>query len=159
MLWRIFAAMKKMTFALAVPLLWLAACRPSEAPLTQDEVIAVIQRFDEGWRHKNLLTVDSTLAPAYIYFTQSGGLFSRDSVVQTAGSPAYTLDTMSRREFEVELHGNTAIVSTRWQGRGLYKGVPFDEDQRCSITIIKQNGRALIATEHCTPIRQARIFH
>jgi hypothetical protein len=151
--------MKKNTPFVIGFLFCLAACKQAEKPLTQEEVIAVIQKFDEGWRQKNLATVDSVLAPAYIYFTQSGGLFSRDSVVQTAGSPAYTLDTVSRREFEVTLLGNTAIVSTRWRGKGLYKEVPFDEDQRCSITVIKEKGRVLIAAEHCTPIKQARIFH
>jgi len=139
--------------------LCLCACRSPQKPLTEEEVIAVIKRFDAGWQHKNLPVVDSTLAPAYIYFTQSGGLFSRDSVVHTAGSPNYTLDTMSRKEFEVELHGNMAIVSTRWKGKGIYKGVPFDEDQRCSITIIKEDGRVLIASEHCTPIRPPGAFH
>jgi hypothetical protein len=151
--------MKKIALAAIVALLGISACKQTNGPLTQEEVIAVIERFDKGWRNKQLPTVDSVLAPTYIYFTQSGGLFSRDSVVQTAGAPYYTLDTMSRREFEVELHGNTAIVSTRWYGRGIYKGAPFDEDQRCSITIIKQNGRALIAAEHCTPIKTAKIFH
>jgi Domain of unknown function (DUF4440) len=137
----------------------ISACKQAEKPLTQEEVIAVIQKFDDGWRQKNLSMVDSVLAPAYIYFTQSGGLFSRDSVVQTAGSPAYTLDTMSRREFAVELHGTTAIVSTRWRGKGVYKELPFDEDQRCSITVIKEKGRVMIAAEHCTPIKPVRVFH
>jgi len=38
---------------------------------TEQEVIDVINRFDEGWKNKNLKEVDSTLAPVYIYFTQS----------------------------------------------------------------------------------------
>lgn len=155
----IFAPMKKNAPLFIGLLCCLCACKQKEKPLTQEEVIAVIQKFDEGWRQKNLGTVDSVLAPAYIYFTQSGGLFSRDSVVQTAGSPNYTLDTMSRREFAVELHGSSAIVSTRWRGKGMYKEVPFDEDQRCSITVIKEKGRVWIAAEHCTPIKPVRIFH
>jgi hypothetical protein len=127
--------------------------------LTKEEVIAVIQRFDEGWRKKNLSEVDSVLAPAYVYFTQSGGIFIRDSVVQTAGSSAYTLEQVSRSEFEVELYDNTAVVSTRWKGKGEYKGTPFNEDQRCSITIVKHNNKVEILSEHCTPIKTNRIFH
>lgn len=127
--------------------------------LTEEEVINVIKRFDEGWRNKNLKAVDSVLAPSYIYFTQSGGTFIRDSVVTTAGSPAYVLESMDRAEFKIKLYGNTAVVSTRWQGKGNYKGVPFNEDQRCSITIIKHNNKIEILTEHCTPIKGNRIFH
>jgi Domain of unknown function (DUF4440) len=93
------------------------------------------------------------------YWHQSGGIFNRDSVVSTAGSPAYTLDRVSRSSYEVQLYGNTAIVSTRWQGKGMYKGIPFDEDQRCSITIVKTGKKVEIMSEHCTPIKPAVVFH
>lgn len=130
-----------------------------QQPLTKDEVINAIKKFDDGWQNKNLNAVDSVLAPAYIYFTQSGGTFSRDSVVATAGENSYTLHDMSRSEFDVTLDDNTAIVSTRWKGKGTYRGVPFNEDQRCSIVLIKKNNKVEILSEHCTPIKTTSIFH
>ncbi len=137
----------------------ISSCSAKNNLLTEAEVVDIIKRFDDGWRTKNLARVDSVLAPKYIYFTQSGGTFIRDSVVQTAGSPVYTLESMSRSDYEVELYGNTAIVNTRWRGKGMYKGVPFDEDQRCSIAIVKRNGVLSIISEHCTPIKTGNIFH
>ncbi len=136
-----------------------AICSCNKQDITEAEVITVIKKFDDGWLNKNLRSVDSVLAPAYIYFTQSGGTFSRDSVVATAGENSYILHDMSRTEFTVTLYDNTAIVSTRWKGKGAYRGVPFDEDQRCSITLIKKNGKVEILSEHCTPIKGNRIFH
>ena len=127
--------------------------------ITEAEVINAIKKFDNGWENKNLHAVDSVLAPSYVYFTQSGGTFSRDSVVATAGENAYLLHDMSRTEFHVTLYGNTAIVSTRWKGKGIYRGVPFDEDQRCSIMLIKKDNKVEILSEHCTPIKGNRIFH
>ena len=121
-------------FLLAVTALY--SCNRSS--ITEEEVIAAIKKFDNGWENKNLHTVDSVLSHSYVYFTQSGGIFSRDSVVATAGSPSYVLHNMCRSEYVVTLYDNTAIVSTRWKGRGTYRGVPFDEDQRCSITLIKK---------------------
>ena len=135
------------------------SCEMKQAPLTTEEVIAVIKRFDEAWQTKNLQGVDSVLSPAYIYFTQSGGTFSRANLVETAGSQDYTLEKMGRYEYHVSLFENTAVVSTRWQGKGSYKGTPFDEDQRCSITIIKHDGKVEILSEHCTPIKPNRILH
>ena len=135
------------------------SCEMKQAPLTTEEVIAVIKRFDEAWRTKNLQGVDSVLSPAYIYFTQSGGTFSRSNLVETAGSQDYTLEKMDRHEYHVKLFENTAVVSTRWQGKGSYMGTPFDEDQRCSITIIKYDGKVEILSEHCTPIKPNRILH
>lgn len=153
--------MKVIRFALIVCSLSMTiiACKTKNTPLTETEVTDVINRFDKAWREKNLHVVDSVLSPAYIYFTQSGSTFNRDSVVQTAGSPTYTLDNVERSEYEVTITGNTAIVSTRWRGKGNYRGVRFDEDQRCSITIIKENNKVQILTEHCTPIKTDRIFH
>jgi hypothetical protein len=149
--------MKSITILLLFITLFTSCTR--KQVLTREEVIDVIKRFDQGWRNKNLKTVDSVLAPVYVYFTQSGGTFIRDSVVQTAGSPSYMLESMDRAEFDVRLYENTAVVSTRWQGKGTYKGTPFNEDQRCSITIIKRNNKVEILSEHCTPIKGNRIFH
>ncbi len=140
-------------------LLTTGGCRQKPSPLTREEVIKAIEQFDKGWKDKNLGMVDAVLSPVYIYFTQSGGIFERDRLVQTAGSATYTLDSMARLEFLVELYGNTAVVSTRWKGKGWYKGVYFNEDQRCSLTIVKIENRVSILSEHCTPINSKRVFH
>ena len=136
----------------------LFSCSQRNA-ITHEEVIEAINKFDNGWENKNLKSVDSVLSPAYIYFTQSGSTFSRDSVVATAGENSYALQDMSRSEIAITLYGNTAIVSTRWKGKGSYRGTPFNEDQRCSIVLIKKENKVEILSEHCTPIRTNIIFH
>ncbi len=136
----------------------MSSCEQKDA-ITKEEVINVINKFDSGWENKNLHAVDSVLSPAYIYFTQSGSTFSRDSVVATAGGNSYILQDMSRSELAITLYGNTAIVSTRWKGKGVYRGMPFNEDQRCSIVLIKKDNRVEILSEHCTPITSSSIFH
>lgn len=151
--------MKNLSFAMFSIVILFASCVKTNAPLTREEVISVIRKFDEGWRHKNMKEVDAVLAPAYVYFTQSGGTFSRDSVVATSGSVNYTLQDMSRSAYDVELFENTAVVSTRWQGKGSYHGTAFNEDQRCSITILKHHDKIEILSEHCTPIKAVSLFH
>lgn len=135
------------------------SCKRAPTPLTEAEALSVINQFDSGWEHKDFKEVDSALSPSYIYFTQSGSTFSRDSVVATAGEDTYKLSDVSRTEFTVTLDGNTAIVSSRWKGKGSYRGTPFNEDQRCSIVVIKIGDKVEILSEHCTPIRTSRIFH
>ncbi len=151
--------MRTFSLLIFVLIILFGSCTKTPAPLTREEVITVIRKFDEGWRHKNMKEVDEVLAPAYIYFTQSGGTFSRDSVVATAGSANYVLEDMSRSSYDVELFENTAVVSTRWQGKGIYHGIPFNEDQRCSITILKHHDKIEILSEHCTPIKAVSLFH
>jgi hypothetical protein len=151
--------MKPIIWITGVMLLLFTGCKKSRNMLTEKEVLSIIQRFDAGWETKNLQLVDSVLSPDYIYFTQSGGTFSREGVVQTAGSSEYTLESMQRSALDIHITGNTAIISTRWKGKGVYRGVAFDEDQRCSIVVVKQNGRVSILSEHCTPVRHTPIFH
>lgn len=150
--------MGKLLLFVCLQIILLASCKKNQQ-LTEQEVIDVISRFDEGWKNKNLQQVDSVLAPPYIYFTQSGGLFSREGVVKTAGSAEYKLDTVWRHAIEVKLYENTAVVSTRWEGKGMYRGIHFNEDQRCSIIVIKTNNKVQILSEHCTPVRTDQKFH
>lgn len=138
----------------------MAGCGKKQLEITEEEAIAAIQHFDSGWVAKDSSMVSAVLHPAYNYFTQSGGMFSRDSIVVTAASPSYTLSKMLRSGIEVEVIGNVALANTRWEGVGQYRGQPFNEDQRCSITLIKQkNGKVYILSEHCTPIKGRQGMH
>lgn len=131
----------------------LSACRVQDSVLTNDEVIAVITKFDEGWQTKKARIVDSVLSEKYVYYTQSGNIFDRASLVGTAGSDIYTLQTMERENLTVEIEGNTAVVNSVWKGKGIYHGEAFNDRQRCSITIVKHDGKVRILSEHCTPIK------
>lgn len=121
--------------------------------LTEEEVKAVIDKFDEGWHYKKSNLVDSVLSPQYVYYTQSGKAFDRNAIVLTAGSNEYSLQNMQRENLTMQIEGNTAVVNTIWKGKGIYHGEAFDDKQRCSITIVKHDGKVKILAEHCTPIK------
>ena len=126
--------------------------KPQEK-LTKAEVEAAIGAFDQGWQSKNPERVDSMLSPSYMYFTPSGHLFIRDSIVSTAGSSQYQLSRMERIIADIKIEGNTAVVNTRWLGKGTYRERLFNDNQRCSITIVKEGDKVFIAAEHCTHIQ------
>ena len=131
----------------------MVSCSQQEEMLTEKEVFAVIDKFDEGWKNKNAALVDSVLSDHYVYFTQSGQTFNRSGLIGTAGSNVYQLQTMGRENLTMQLEGNTAVVNTIWKGKGFYHGEQFNDKQRCSITIVKHNGVVKILAEHCTPIK------
>jgi len=143
----IFATMK-IIFYLFIAVI-LLSCNKAEK-ITPEEVADAIRRFDLAWKNKSAPGVDSVLADQYIYFTQSGGVFNRANVVNTAGSSDYLLEAVERKQLSVTISGNTAVVNTTWKGRGSYFGKPFDDYQRCSVTLIKQDGEVRILSEHCT---------
>jgi hypothetical protein len=128
------------------------SCNKPET-LSKEEVIAVINRFDAGWKTKNRSEVDSVLSQSYIYFTQSGGTFSRENVVVTAASSDYVLENLERRQISYKIEGNTAVINTIWKGKGTYRGLAFDDLQRCSMIVIKKDGIVQILSEHCTLIK------
>jgi ketosteroid isomerase-like protein len=126
---------------------------PRETTLQEAEVLAVIASFDKGWQEKNAVLVDSVLSDHYVYFTQSGNAFDRSGLIATAGSDVYTLQSMERESQTMQIEGNTAVVNTVWKGQGVYHGEAFNDRQRCSITIVKHDGKVKILAEHCTPIK------
>ncbi|MBC7874627.1 MAG: hypothetical protein H7Y01_11550 [Ferruginibacter sp.] len=63
------------------------------------------------------------------------------------------MKTLQRQHFDIIIEGNTAVANTVWNGKGLYFGTPFNDSQRCSITLIKKNGKVEILSEHCTPVK------
>lgn len=122
--------------------------------ITSKEVIDVITAFDNAWRDKKADQVNQVLASPYIYFTPSGRIFNRDSILATSGSQTYKLDEVERRILSIHISGNTAIADTRWIGKGIYRGKPFDDDQRCSVTLVKKGKTVQILSEHCTSIKK-----
>jgi len=144
--------MKNLLLLLLVSVL-MNGCKTNDEILTEKEVFEVIDKFDEGWKNKNAVLVDSVLSQHYVYFTQSGQTFNRPNLIATAGSDIYKLQTMERENFTIMLEGNTAVVNTIWKGKGFYHGEEFNDKQRCSITIVKHKGVVKILAEHCTPIK------
>lgn len=146
--------MKKFLFVLIVPVL-LTSCFATEpeANISREEILKALHEFDQGWKNKDSQRVDQVLHNDYVYFTPSGGTFSRDSIVATAASDQYQLKFMQRLITDIRIDGNTALVITKWNGKGSYRDVPFDDMQRCSITITKIDGKVSIMSEHCSSIR------
>ena len=144
--------MRNITFILLFTLFSLS-CTKREELLSEQEVIEVINKFDEGWKNKRPEMVDSVLSEKYLYFTQSGHTFTRPNIISTAGSTIYALQNMERENLTMQIEGNAAVVNTIWKGKGFYHGEQFNDKQRCSITIVKHNGVVKILAEHCTPIK------
>jgi hypothetical protein len=133
-----------------------SSCIRSGGVITAEEAADAVRRFDQAWQAKNSNGLDSILAEQYFYFTQSGGVVDRNNLLATAASPDYVLENAAREQVSVILRGNTAVVNTTWRGKGIYFGRSFDDYQRCSVTLLKENGKVRILSEHCTLIQAPR---
>ena len=119
------------------------------------EVEAFVARYDSAWNQRDTSTVSLLLAPRYQYFTSRGGVSSRAETLAMLSAPDYRLEHAKRSEIAVSLSGPVAVVSSRWQGHGTYRGRPFKDDQRCGQTWLQNESEWQLLSEHCVQITPA----
>ena len=116
------------------------------------EVARLVARYDSAWNGRDTLTVSRLLAPRYQYFTSRGAMSPRAETMATLADPGYVLRQARRSELTVTASGPVAIVSSRWQGDGTYKGEAFTDDQRCGQTWVRAGRAWQLLGEHCVQI-------
>lgn len=123
------------------------------APADSAAVLRAVAAFDAACAAKDTMAAGRWLTPTYRYFTSTGGVWSRTQLLELLAAPAYRVERAQRSELEPRIMGTTAVVSSRWQGQGTYPGGRFDDDQRCSLVLVKVGVAWRLAAEHCTQIR------
>lgn len=129
-----------------------AACRPVLAADERDAVRQAVAALDSAWSRKDTASVSRLLAPEYVYFSSKGAVSSRAETIGLLGAAGYELEYADRSELEVHQNGATAVVGSRWRGRGSFAGTPFVDDQRCSVVLGRTGKGWRVLSEHCTQI-------
>jgi hypothetical protein len=149
-----------MRVACLLPILMLAygAVLPVSAQSSGDArtvaaVTSLVARYDSAWNRRDSATVSRLLAPEYQYFTSRGGISKRSESLTFLSSKDYVLDHAKRMEVSVTLSGPVAVVSSRWQGQGSYRGEAFKDDQRCGQTWLRTDRAWQLVSEHCVQIQ------
>lgn len=119
------------------------------------QVLALVAKYDSAWGRRDTTAVARLLAPRYQYFTSRGELSSRAETMEFLSAPDYVLQQAKRSEVSVSLSGPVAVVGSRWQGRGTYRGEAFQDDQRCGQTWLRMAGDWQLLSEHCVQIAPA----
>ena len=145
-----------MRLSLPIALWALTALPPETAAQSSapaiEQLTQLVARYDRAWNGRDSLTVNELLAPNYQYFTSRGGVSSRGETMKFLADSGYVLERAHRSELAVTVSGTVAVVSSRWQGQGSYRGERFVDDQRCGQTWVR-NGRAWqLLNEHCVQI-------
>jgi hypothetical protein len=107
----------KMKFAVIVSCLATCGVYSAQTKQTQEEdIVRVVERYDNAWNHKDAAVIQRILAPEYVYFSSKGEVRSRQSLLGELLSPKYTLVSAERTEMKVYLTSGAAVVSSRWKG-------------------------------------------
>jgi hypothetical protein len=128
--------------------------RMLEVPATA-QVGDLVAQYDSTWNDRNTSAVGRLLAPRYQYFSSRGEVSSRAETLAFLSAQEYVLERASRSEVAVSLSGPVAVVSSRWQGHGTYRGEAFQDDQRCGQTWVQTPRTWQLLSEHCVQIAPA----
>jgi uncharacterized protein DUF4440 len=121
-----------------------------------EEVRAFVAQYDSAWNQRDTSAVSRLLAPQYQYFSSRGGVSSRAETLVMLSDPDYRLEHAERSEIVITLSSPVAVVSSRWIGRGSYRGRPFKDDQRCGQTWLQARRLTWqLLSEHCVQIAPA----
>jgi hypothetical protein len=115
-------------------------------------VVTLVAQYDSAWNRRDTIAVSRLLAPRYQYFTSRGGVSSRAETMRFLIAPDYVLEQAKRSELSLSLSGPVAVVSSRWQGQGTYRGEAFKDDQRCGQTWLRSARAWQLLSEHCVQI-------
>jgi hypothetical protein len=118
-------------------------------------VATLVAQYDSAWNRRDTTTVNRLLAPRYQYFTSTGGVSSRAETMRFLSAPDYVLERAKRSQLSISLSGTVAVVSSRWQGEGSYRGEVFKDDQRCGQTWVRTAAAWQLLSEHCVQIAPA----
>jgi len=112
-----------------------------------------LTKYDQSWNAKDVKSVERILDDDYVYFSSEGALTTRKATLEFLVSPDYKLTSVERSEMKILSQSNSvAVVSSRWKGRGMYGKEEINDDQRCGLVFVKQDGGWKLLSEHCVQI-------
>ncbi len=117
-----------------------------------DSIAALVARYDSAWNRQDVASLKRLMSPQYRYFTSRGAVWQLANTLELVGSPEYKLRRARRSEIEVVQSGSVAVVSSRWEGEGSYKGNAFTDDQRCGLVWQQTGAEWRLLNEHCVQI-------
>ena len=150
--------MKSVKFLTGLIILFSVSCNEggqqenSSIAITEAEVASFLKTYDDAWNTKNGKVVDSLYASHYRYYTSVGGISTRARNLELLAADYFQIIKASRSEVDISIDGNIAIVSSRWQGNGIWRGEPFHDNQRCGLVIQKTAHGLRLLSEHCVDI-------
>lgn len=130
-----------------------AGVASEEAPATRRQLRTLVEEYDRAIGLKDREKLRALMSEEFTYFTSSGGVRTRSEFLDFLTSEAYQPEFRERSEIMIRFSTTTAVIGSRWRGRGTYAGQGFDDDQRCSLTVSRIREEWRLASEHCTPIR------
>jgi ketosteroid isomerase-like protein len=130
-----------LAFALAA----LAAPGFSQPQTAAADPSATLKSLEEKWSvaqvKGDISAIESLLADSFVYTDIEGGTHGKADMIKEIKSGSLKIHSARVDEIKVKVYGDAAVVTGRWQGKGVESGKPFDDVERWTDTWVKIKGQ------------------
>jgi ketosteroid isomerase-like protein len=106
---------------------------------------AVLKALEEKWAaaqvRGDVAAMGSLLADTFVYTNIDGALRSKAEMIVEIKSGKLKILSAKVDDMKVTVYGDAAVVTGRWQGKGIEDGKPFDDTERWTDTWVRIQGQ------------------
>ncbi len=119
-----------------------------------DEVVRVERRWVQAHRDLDLDAIEELLAEDYMQIRADGSVIGKAKALESYRSGKRHWDFANSDEYQITVHGDTAILVGRWRGRGENEGEPFDYSARFMSIYVRRAGTWRLVADQSTPLAE-----
>jgi len=117
-----------------------------------DALIATDKRMQRAFIDRDVATLDRIITDDYLLVASSGAERGKPAILAEVASPDVVYEVNQSSDWEVRVHGDTAIVVALLHQKGVDHGEPFDYSVRFSDTYVRENGAWRNIHAHATRV-------
>ena len=117
-----------------------------------EEILSVERRWVQAHRDLDLDVIQEIMAEEYVQIRSDGSVIGKTEALQSYSSGKRRWDLAESDKYQVNVHGDAAILVGRWRGLGVNDGQRFDYSARFMAIYVLRDGTWRLAADQSTPL-------
>jgi ketosteroid isomerase-like protein len=119
------------------------------------EVLQAEREWVEAHRRLDVAALERLMADEYKHIRADGAVVGKEADLASYQTGVRYWDFAESDEYDIQLHGQTAVLIGRWRARGENAGERFDYAARFISVYVKRDGRWQMVAAQSTPLAEA----
>jgi ketosteroid isomerase-like protein len=125
-----------------------------EKPDAVSEVLALEAKWNDAYKQRDFVTLNSLLADDFVITVENGSTYSKSGYIAEASSGTTRVEISTMSDLKVRMHGNTAVVTGAYHEKSTTNGKLYDYHDRLTDIWVKIGGRwQLVASHYSLPVK------
>ena len=121
----------------------------------QEELLTFEREFTRAVAANDVAAIGRFVADDWVIVDADGGVIDRSRFLNVIESGALSHESMESTDFEVRLHGDTAVVTGITTSKGQFMGQAFTTRERATDVLARLDGRWLCVFSQLTRVASA----